>query len=90
MQVVIEITMRERAADSSLNEIDTFLFKFLFPHEVQNKVYLGMQEAATITLSVDITCIEPDVCGPFPSPSELPSGQTIRISFSRSSELHLW
>ena len=71
--------MRERNEDTGLvNEIDTFLIRFTFPPGAQNQEYLGERQAATVTLSADITCVEPEVCGPFPSPSELPSGKTTR------------
>ena len=73
--------MRERSDDGSVNEIDTFMIRFTFPPGAQNQEYIGERQAATVTLSADITCIEPNVCGPFPSLSELPSGQTILEQF---------
>ena len=78
--------MSEKDADLPDNEIDTFEIVFTFPPGAQNQEYVGQKEAATITLSADITCIEPEVCGPFPSPSDLPSGKTIRIILAGAHE----
>ena len=55
--------MREENSDSTnLKEIDTFDITATFPSDNQEHVFTGNSGIATITLTYDIICIEPDAC----------------------------
>ena len=69
----VEILMRE-SAGGSFNEIDSFIIPLTFPPGVQEVRFVGDDEVAAIILSADVICIEPDICGPSPAPSEVSSG----------------
>ena len=63
IQVAFEIEMREEDAnDGSFKEIDTFDITATFPSGNQDVVCTGNKGVATITLTYDIICIEPDAC----------------------------
>ena len=63
IQVSFEIEMREEDAnDGSFKEIDTFDITATFPSDNQEQVFTGNRGIATITLTYDIICIEPDAC----------------------------
>ena len=59
------------------SEIDRFVIPLNFPPGAQEQMFVGQRAVATITLSADIVCLEPDICGPLPNPSELSSGTHI-------------
>ena len=68
--------MRE-SAGATFSEIDSFTIPLTFPATVQEVEFLGDDEVAAIILSADIICIEPDICGPPLTPSEVSSGDTL-------------
>ena len=68
--------MRE-SAGATFNEIDSFTIPLTFPPGVQEVEFLGDNEVAAIILSADVMCIEPNICGPSLTPSEVPSGDVI-------------
>ena len=60
-QVAFEIMMRDDDGNS-FREIDTFDITATFPSDNQEQVFTGNRGIATITLTYDLTCIEPDAC----------------------------
>ena len=63
-QVAFEIEMWDRD-DGSFppdDEIDTFDITVNFPSDNQEQVFTGNRGIATITLTYDLICIEPDAC----------------------------
>ena len=42
--------------------IDTFNINATFPSDNQEQVFTGNKGIATITLTYDLTCIDPDAC----------------------------
>ena len=54
--------MRDSDVGSCSNEIDTFDIKATFPSDNQEQVITGNRSIATITLTYDIICIEPNAC----------------------------
>ena len=60
-QVAFEIVMRDDDK-SSFREIDTFDITATFPFNNQPKVFTGNRGIASITLTYDLFCIEPDAC----------------------------
>ena len=60
-QVAFEIEMRDDDGDS-YREIDTFDITATFPSDNQEQVFTGNRGIASITLTYDLICIEPDAC----------------------------
>ena len=74
--------MRE-SAGGTFSEIDSFTIPLTFPPGVQEVRFVGEDEVAAIILSADVVCIEPDICCPSLTPSEVSSGETICNDKSR-------
>ena len=55
----------------SYREIDTFQITIPFASDNQEQVFTGNRGIATITLSYDTICIEPDTCTTTVTSSEL-------------------
>ena len=53
--------MRNSDAES-FTEIDRFHIMVTFPSANQEQVFTGNKGIANITLTYDLTCIEPDTC----------------------------
>ena len=60
-QVAFEIEMRNDDGDS-YREIDTFNITVNFPSDNQEQVFTGKRGIATITLTYNLICVEPDAC----------------------------
>ena len=60
-QVAFEIVMRDDDR-SSFSEIDTFDITATFPSDNQEQVFIGNRDIATITLTFDLICTEPEPC----------------------------
>ena len=54
--------MREDAGCGSFHEIDTFNINATFPSDNQEQVFIGKRGIATITLTFELICIDPDAC----------------------------
>ena len=46
----------------SSSKIDTFVIVIPFPYDIKEQEYIGDSGIVNITLSSDITCIQPDAC----------------------------
>ena len=73
-QVAFEIEMRD--TDIAINsvhddEIDTFDITVNFPSDNQEQVFTGNRGIATITLTYNLTCIEPNANNTAVASSEL-------------------
>ena len=54
-----------------IDEIDTFDITATFPSDNEEQVFTGNRGIANITLTYDLTCIEPDACNTTAASSEL-------------------
>ena len=63
--------MRDRDGGSSFREIDTFDIMATFPSDNQEQVFTGNRGIATITLTYNLTGIEPDACNTAVASSEV-------------------
>ena len=72
-QVAFEIQMRDSDDGSNLpdDEIDTFSITATFPSDNKEQVFTGNRGLATITLTYDLICIEPDACNSTVASTEL-------------------
>ena len=72
-QVAFEIEMWD--SDDGINlpddKIDTFNITATFHSDNQEQVFTGNRGIATITLTYDLICIEPDACNSTVASSEL-------------------
>ena len=72
-QVSFEVVMRDsdELSISDDDEIDTFDITVNFPSDNQEHVFTGNRGIANITLTYNLTCIEPDTCKTTVASSEL-------------------